>query len=83
MYIAANFWPSHSPSWGYLPNVDSRTNILHMRSNSNAVMRIVCRAQIHATEQLWDTREVATGTYTVVIMNAGHELRTEKLIVKQ
>lgn len=34
-------------------------------------------------QQLWDTREVASGTYTVVLLNAGHELRTEKLVVKQ
>lgn len=92
VYILANFRTSHLDSLGYLPNGNLRNNLLPMRIDSNTANlmrdsfgRVVFRVPLHATEQqqLWDTREVATGTYTVVIMNAGRELRTEKLIVKQ
>jgi len=51
----------------------------------DAAGRIVYHVALHAKEQqqLWDTREVSSGTYSVVVFNAGRELRTAKLIVKQ
>lgn len=51
----------------------------------DAAGRTVYHVALQASEQqqLWDTREVASGTYSVVLMNAGRELRTVKLIVKQ
>lgn len=51
----------------------------------DATGREVYRAALQASEQqqLWDTREVASGTYNAVLLNGGRELRAEKLIVKQ
>lgn len=50
----------------------------------DAVGRVVYRRTLQATvhQQLWDTREIASGAYTVELLNAGRELRTEKLIVQ-
>lgn len=50
----------------------------------DAAGREVYRAALQASEQqqLWDTREVASGTYNAVLVNSGHLLCTEKLIVK-
>lgn len=32
---------------------------------------------------VWDTRQAAPGSYTVVLLNSGQQLRTEKLIIRQ
>jgi hypothetical protein len=45
------------------------------------VKRIVLWDQLQ--QVLWDSREVAPGTYTVMLQNKHHHLRTEKLIIRQ
>jgi hypothetical protein len=45
------------------------------------VERIVLRDRLQ--QVVWDSREVAPGTYTVVLQNKKHQLRTEKLIIRQ
>lgn len=34
-------------------------------------------------EVVWDTRQIAPGSYTVVLLNGGRQLRAEKLIIRQ
>ena len=34
-------------------------------------------------EVVWDTRQMAPGSYTVVLLNGGRQLRAEKLIIRQ
>jgi len=45
------------------------------------VKRFVLRDQLQ--QVVWDSREVAPGTYTVMLQNKHHQLRTEKLIIRQ
>lgn len=45
------------------------------------VKRIVLRDRLQ--QVVWDSREVAPGTYTVVLQNKRQQLRTEKLIIRQ
>ena len=34
-------------------------------------------------QQIWDVRDVAAGTYTIVLLNAGKEVGAERVVVKQ
>ena len=45
------------------------------------VKRIMLRDQKH--QVVWDTRQVAPGSYTVVLQNKQRQLRAEKLIIRQ
>jgi len=47
--------------------------------------REVHRMRLKARHQqvVWDTRQAAPGSYTVVLLNSGQQLRTEKLIIRQ
>jgi hypothetical protein len=51
----------------------------------DATGREVFRTRLSEQRQqvLWDTRQAAPGSYTVVLLNSGHQLRAEKLIVRQ
>ncbi len=45
------------------------------------IRRIALREQ--RQQVVWDTRQAAPGSYTVVLLNSGRQLRTEKLIIRQ
>lgn len=76
--------PNPASSWvAFTYNLQAEPNQAEMIVR-DAAGREVYRAALQASEQqqLWDTREVASGTYNAVLLNGGRVLCTEKLIVK-